>query len=304
MSSADRFLVLVVDDAPDAVSFVHDALESAGMDVLVALDGQQALKIAERMQPDLILLDAVMPVMDGFETCAQLKQQRQLADIPVIFMTGLGDSEDIVRGLEAGGVDYLTKPVKPNELIARTRVHVANARLARSAYQVLDKTGQTMICLNEHAEQLWATPLAYTLLAKAGVQEPETQQRFRQAMASWLQHEPQVDHVLRLDEQGIPLMFKVTSTAPGEWVLRLFDASLPGTEALLKTLLSLTERESEVLNWVSKGKANREIAEILQMSPRTVNKHLEQIYLKLGVDNRTAAAGVAMSVLAKANALL
>ena len=73
-------LVLAVDDSPDALAMVHDALESSGMDVLVALEGKQALAIAERMKPDMILLDALMPVMDGFETCRQLKSNALLAD--------------------------------------------------------------------------------------------------------------------------------------------------------------------------------------------------------------------------------
>ncbi len=101
-------IALVVDDSADALSLINDALESAGMDVLVALEGKQALTIAKRIRPDIILLDAVMPVMDGFDTCRALKADPALAAIPVIFMTGLTETDDIVKGLECGGVDYLT----------------------------------------------------------------------------------------------------------------------------------------------------------------------------------------------------
>ena len=80
-------IVLVVDDSPDALSLIHDTLEAANMDVLVALEGKQASTIAKRIRPDIILLDAIMPNMDGFETCRQLKADPSLASIPVIFMS-------------------------------------------------------------------------------------------------------------------------------------------------------------------------------------------------------------------------
>ena len=123
MSRMLNEVALVVDDSPDTLGFINETLDAAGISVLLALDGQQALTIAEKVQPDIILLDAVMPNMDGFETCRRLKANSALADIPVIFMTGLSDTEDVVRGLQSGGVDYLSKPVDPDELVARLRVH-------------------------------------------------------------------------------------------------------------------------------------------------------------------------------------
>lgn len=89
----------------------------------------------------------------------------------------------------------------------------------------------------------------------------------------------------------------VSDQESGEYLIKLIDGDRLSGAALLKTKLSVTERESEVLHWIANGKTNREIAEILEMSPRTVNKHLEQIFPKLGVENRTAAAGVALRVL-------
>src|SRR5271169_534726 len=97
-------IVLVVDDSPDTVRMVTDALEEAGMTVLVALEGAQALSLIERISPDLILMDAVMPGMDGFEACRRLKHIDTVS-LPVIFMTGLSETEHIVRGFDAGGVD-------------------------------------------------------------------------------------------------------------------------------------------------------------------------------------------------------
>jgi len=304
MQTTEACLVLVVDDSADSLAMVHDALEANGMDVLVALEGKQALGIAARMKPDIILLDAVMPVMDGFETCRQLKNNPSLADIPVIFMTGLSDSEDVVRGLEAGGVDYLAKPIRPDELLARIKVHLSNARLTRSAYSALDTAGQNLLSVNERGEQNWATPQAYTLMAKANMADAERYLKIAQEIRIWLRHRPDVGHTLSLNAPDYPLEVKLVSNSAGEWVLRLIDGQRITGAALLKDRLALTERESEVIFWIANGKTNREAAEILSMSPRTVNKHLEQIYTKLQVVNRTSAAGIALKTLAHAEALL
>ena len=86
------------------------------------------MRIVDQITPDIVLLDAVMPGMDGFETCRRLKRDAGLDNVPIIFMTGLAETEHIVRGLEAGGVDYVTKPIVIEEMLARIRVHLANAR--------------------------------------------------------------------------------------------------------------------------------------------------------------------------------
>ncbi|WP_286238770.1 response regulator transcription factor [Neptuniibacter halophilus] len=294
-------IVLVVDDSPDALSLINDALEQAGMDVLVALEGRQALTISKRIRPDIILLDAIMPNMDGFETCRLLKDDPEMASIPVIFMTGLTDTADVVKGLEAGGVDYLTKPINPAELLARMRVHLNNARQAASAQTALDSSGQYLLTLSRAGEVIWGTPQAYALLAKAGIDRRWLEQHLPRQVESWFA--PQDEDpapVLKLSGLEYPLELKRLALQDnGELLLRLIDGQrLQGAE-LLCAKLAVTERESEVLHWIANGKTNREVAEILQMSPRTVNKHLEQIFPKLGVENRTAAAGVALRLLAR-----
>jgi DNA-binding response OmpR family regulator len=205
--------VLVVDDAPDTLRMLCDALAGEGYTVLVARDGQQALDRLNRITPDAILMDAMMPGLSGFETCQHIKMHADWSAIPVIFMTGLSETSDIVAGFDAGGVDYVVKPVRIEEVQARLAAHVRNARAARQA-----------------------------LAAGRVEQAPD-----------W-------------------------STAPG--ATRLDDAAL-------------TPRETEVLSWLAKGKTNRDIAEILGMSHRTVNKHLEHIFEKLGVETRAAAAALA-----------
>src|SRR6266576_3436311 len=137
-----RDVALVVDDSPETLRLLTDALDGAGMTVMVALDGAAAMRIVDQITPDIILLDAVMPGIDGFETCRRLKREAGLSNVPVIFMTGLAETEHIVRGLEAGGVDYVTKPIVIEEMQARIRVHLANARLTQIARAAHDVCGR------------------------------------------------------------------------------------------------------------------------------------------------------------------
>src|SRR5689334_17061397 len=116
-------VVLIVDDVPDNLSVLHDALDEAGYTVLVATHGEAALQRALQAQPDIVLLDAVMPGMDGFEVARRLKAQAETAHIPIVFMTGLTDTEHVVAAFEAGGVDYVTKPIRPREVLARITAH-------------------------------------------------------------------------------------------------------------------------------------------------------------------------------------
>ena len=161
-------LVLIVDDVPDNVAPLHDALDEAGYTVLVALDGESALRRAQQAQPDLILLDALMPGIDGFEVARRLKADPVTADIPIIFMTGLTETEHLVAALEAGGADYVTKPVKPREVMARMGVHLRTARHARQgaversqARNALDAFGYATITVRARDGRLmWQTPLA------------------------------------------------------------------------------------------------------------------------------------------------
>jgi DNA-binding response OmpR family regulator len=296
-------VVLVVDDSPDTLRMLTDALEDAGMTVLVALEGRQALAIGEKITPDIILLDAVMPSIDGFETCLRIKRDKSLAHVPVIFMTGLSDTEDIVKGLEAGGVDYVTKPIVPDELLARIRVHLANARLAHSARVALDASGRHLLATNAVGRVLWSTPQAAKLLGIAFSDFHGAGFMLPAAVQNWLERRTRTNATstadeITLDASALTLrLFHVGQLGPDEVLLRLIEGGVRDDNLVLELKLQLTPRESEVLMWVARGKSNRDIAEILKLSPRTVNKHLEQIYVKLGVENRTSAAALAVRTL-------
>ncbi|KYF61932.1 hypothetical protein BE11_50150 [Sorangium cellulosum] len=117
--------MLVVDDTPHNRQVLVEHLDDVGIDALTAEDGESALALLRHESPDLILLDVVMPNMNGFDVCRRLKENPATRDIPVIFMTGLTDMADKVRGFQAGGVDYLTKPIRHEELLARVTTHLS-----------------------------------------------------------------------------------------------------------------------------------------------------------------------------------
>ncbi len=295
-----RDLALVVDDLPETLRLLTDALDDAGMTVMVAMDGAAAMRIVDQITPDIVLLDAVMPGMDGFETCRRLKRDAGLVNVPIIFMTGLAETDHIVRGLEAGGVDYVTKPIAIKEMLARIRVHLANARLTQSARAALDVSGRYLLAVNGVGRIIWATPQAQKLLADTLAADADDYFILPEPMPQWLDQaqkgkigsqSPVIaafpgNELLKLQYMG--------KVGPNEFLLRLVKESGADTPAEFSRELGLTAREGEVLSWLSKGKTNRDIAQILGLSPRTVDKHLEQIYSKLGVENRTAAAAIAV----------
>jgi CheY-like chemotaxis protein/DNA-binding CsgD family transcriptional regulator len=303
LDRANSDLVLIVDDVPDNLAMLHDALDESGYTVLVALSGPAALQRATQALPDIVLLDAMMPGMDGFEVARQLKADPQTAHIPIIFMTGLTATEHLVAALEAGGVDYVTKPIKPKEVLARMAVHLQSARERRQARSALDAFGFASITVRVNDGRLmWQTPLARDLLQRYyGTDAPTTPI----PVQSWLQR-----HVaqglsgvepprLSIEQGSRRLTFRLhqqigDSEGGGDWLIIMQEVSDESVIDAIALSFKLTPKEAEVLYWVVKGKINRDIGGILGSSPMTVKKHLERIFVKLGVETRTAAAGMVM----------
>lgn len=313
-------VVLIVDDVPDNLSVLHDALDEAGYTVLVATHGEQALQRAAQAQPDIILLDALMPGMDGFEVARRLKADAQTAAIPVVFMTGLTETEHLVAALAAGGVDYVTKPLKPAEVLARMQVHLGTARRARSQAQqalqarsALDAFGYASMTVRvADGRILWQTALARRLLLAYGDSPGDAgSATVGETLRHWMAR--QLDGVL----QGLaePPRWVLAAPQPvagsdrrlvlhlhpsmeegqgGELLVVMREESGSAAAQLLREAFALTAKEAEVLFWVAQGKINRDIADIVGSSPATVKKHLERIHAKLGVETRTAAAALAL----------
>ena len=198
--------VLVTDDVPANIDVLRQALETDDYQVMGAASGAEALEVAAYQQPDLILLDVMMPGLDGFETCQRFKEDETLRQIPIIFITARGDTEDIVRGLAAGGVDYIVKPFQQEEVLMRVRTHLERYRLMQAQAQ--------------HAAQLQQS---YDELAQAH-RDLEREIRQRQALASKLE--------------------KVSERETERWGVEGFVSQSPLLQGILQNIKMLEKADS------------------------------------------------------------
>ncbi|WP_414664489.1 response regulator [Horticoccus sp. 23ND18S-11] len=281
--------VLVVDDTPAALGVVCDALRQQGVRVLLAESGAAARAVLARTQPDLVLLDVMMPGEDGFAVCAALQAHAVWRESPVIFLTAVDEPDQKVRAFAAGAVDYVTKPVHVAELVARVRVQLElraarrkleaqNAELESEVALRLDAEAQlassldrAVLVLNPAGELLFATRLAHGLMAKFGIAPTDLLNANRFSGPAGILN---VRHFTEPGRDDLVMLALEEEHAP------------PGPAALLT--LGLTPRQAEVAYWVAQGKTNPEIALILGASPRTIDKHMERILERLGVENRIA----------------
>ena len=276
--------LLIVDDTPANLSLVLDALAGAGYRLLIAESGLSALEQLEHAQPDLILLDVVMPGLDGFATCARLKARPASADIPVLFMTAIDEPEQKVRALKAGAVDYITKPFHVPEVLARVDTHLQLRALRRSLEdelalridaenQLSQSLDRAVVLVDADQHIVFTTRLAESLLHKH-CPDYTTHDRLPPSLAT----APGLT-ARRFAERG-----------RDDLVMLVLEekAATAGPAALLR--LGLTTREAEVLFWIAQGKSNPDIATILGAGVRTVHKHVEHVFQKLGVETRAAAA--------------
>lgn len=298
-----RDCILVVDDNPESLRFLVDTLEGEGMDVLIARSGEATLDLLAEAAPDLILMDALMPGLSGLETTRRIKASPATAHIPVIFMTGLTDPEHVVAALETGGVDYVRKPVVLGELLARIRVHLANARASYRSRLALGRAGRSLAAVGAEGELLWCTPQAESLFQRLDPAWQTDSAVLPAALGATvlrLLDEPGPGAAAQLAAAGLELEIATAeSDRPGETLFKITEVGEAAKVDLLQAQTGLTRREAEVLLWVSYGKTNRTVSEILGISPRTVNKHLEQVFRKLGVETRAAAAAVAVRYLSE-----
>ena len=124
----EKTVVLIIDDSPTNLRILLKYLKTSGFDVIIAESGEKGLSELEKSLPDIILMDVMMPGIDGFETCKRLKEKEESNDIPVIFMTSLSEVSDKIKGFGAGAVDYITKPFKQEEVLLRLNTHLTIRR--------------------------------------------------------------------------------------------------------------------------------------------------------------------------------
>ncbi|MBL9205217.1 MAG: response regulator transcription factor [Opitutaceae bacterium] len=297
--------VLLVDDVPENLSLLIDTLRDAGYEIRVAESGERALKQLPNIAPDLVLLDVMLPGINGFETCRQMKADSRWREVPVLFVTALNDVTEKVRGFEAGGVDYLTKPFHPQEVLARVTAHLQlaalrrelerkNAELSeevalrleaeRQLHQSLDRalvvaTGEGLVVFSTHQ--------ATQLLTRLFPESPPA--RLPPALLAWVRTpEPRPEEI----KPQVRIRFFSEPGINRSFVLLLEDlAWQPKVDRLIA--LGLTPREAEVLFWFAEGKGAPEIALIIGVSHNTARKHAQRVLEKLGVENRLAAVRLA-----------
>jgi CheY-like chemotaxis protein/DNA-binding CsgD family transcriptional regulator len=298
-SAVNLGTVMIVDDAPGNLAFLSDALEEAGYRVLVATDGLSALEQLRYVLPDAILLDVVMPGLDGFETCRRLKADPAISPIPVIFMTALSELDDLLRGFEEGAVDYVTKPIRHQEVLARVGSHVNQARLIRRSEDALVRSGFAALAIDGAGGVTWVTPAGSRWLAELSG-DPVDPPVLPRPLAEWslqriaLEGESE-QGAFTAQRGGKKFSARLVPCQDGqEYLLLLQETSGEWNLDSLRGALGLTPREAEILMWIARGKTNKDVGQILGSSPRTINKHLEHIFEKLGVATRAAAVAVAL----------
>lgn len=306
MTDNSNGTILIVDDTPGNLALLSDTLSEADYRVLVATDGNSALEQIQYIKPDIILLDVMMPGIDGFETCRRLKADPATETIPVLFMTGLSELDALLRGFGEGALDYIVKPIRPAEVLARVDVHLSQSRNLRRAERLLAE-GEFAALAVDHAGRIeWLTPAGAAWLnefyAGAGMLGGCRSGDFLNGplMDCFQTWRDQVG----IDRSGqthtLNDGYSVTignCEQPGQYLLQL-ERSESGKQwdaQSIREKLKLTFREAEILMWIARGKTNKEIGIILSTSPRTVNKHLEHIFEKLGVSTRSAAVAMALN---------
>ncbi|AQU88769.1 DNA-binding response regulator [Komagataeibacter nataicola] len=287
-----RKSVLVIDDDPAVLGLMDEKLAEGGYTVLLAQSGIAALAVVARTVPDLIMVDALMPGMNGWEVCAALHDDPCLSLVPIIFMTGLTETEHVIRAFEAGAADYVTKPLRLEEVMARIGVRMESAARIRAAHGALDHAGRFLLAASHAGDVLWATPQAGLVMRElSGAGDAGTALHLPMplpAPGSVLMRHNVGENELVLTLVGV--------SGPDELLLRISRQPL-FPQRILQDRLGLSAREAEVLLWISRGKTSRDIADILQVSPRTIDKHIEQIYNKTGLSTRAAAAATASRLL-------
>lgn len=264
--------VLVVDDSPPVCQTLSVALSRNGYEVFSANNGKTALNIVENEQPDIILLDIIMPVMGGYDVCRQLKSDENTRMIPVIFISALDEETDKLEGFKLGAADYITKPFQIPELLARLKVHLELLRLQKT----LEMRNEELLADAKQLEEFNIT--LKVLLAKREEDIAELEEKVLLNVKNLLI--PYIDMLKR----------RITDQE-NKAVLNIIESNLKKitstfSQKLSSKYLGLTPTEIKVANLVKDGKQIKEIADMLAVSRYAIELHRFNIRRKLGLKSR------------------
>ena len=306
-SRDERPRILIVDDLPANLGVLLGVLGEAGYAVLLAASGEGALARLEHARPDIILLDINMPGLDGYETCRRLKADARWREVPVLFLTAQDDAADKLRGFEAGAVDYITKPLHAEEVLARVRAHLqiralqrtlaeknellehAMSRRLEAEAQLQQSLDRAVLVVDAGGGVEFCTRLARRLLERYFPAYPETGV-LPAPLLHWLSQRLTAGTWKIEQEEGRLEVQLFAPGQPGTHLMLLLEEKLATVNSPARLLqLGLTAREAEVLYWVAHGKTNQDVAEILDTSIHTVKKHMANLMVKMGAENRLVA---------------
>ncbi|MEN6318994.1 MAG: response regulator [Syntrophaceae bacterium] len=321
----NSYRILIVDDIPQNIQVIASTLQNKGYQMAFAQDGKAALEKINKINFDLILLDVMMPGMDGFEVCKILKTSPDKRDIPIIFLTVKDDMADILSGYEAGAVDYVIKPFNSAELLARVRTHVELKKKRDNEKELISRL---TIALEEQKRVENALQQAYENLERL-VEErtAELVQKNRQLMEEIGERRRAEDALAiksrYLEESNTALKVLLTQREMDkndleEWVLsNIKNLIIPNIEKLKRIhkktgslaylnvlesnlsditssfsnkisskYLTLTAKEIQIANFIKEGRRSKDIAELMDVSERTIDFHRKNIRIKLGIKQR------------------
>ncbi|MCW5202074.1 response regulator [Desulfobulbus sp. US4] len=272
---SSRTEVLIVDDDDGARLTIKHIVESAQYQARTAAGGHDALKMVQEKLPEIILLDLVMPEMDGYEVCRRLKADPRSAEIPVMFLSGLISAEEKFKAFEVGGVDYIVKPCSTVELLARLHTHLTLQRIQNSlAAEVRKQTVE----LKEKNKELQETNLVLKRLLHEIEEEKMEMSRIMQTNIERLIL-PDLD---RMAEAPAQQRYQLRDTIQ----TNLLDLSSPVAGKNIDAYSLLTPTELRVLNFIRQGRSSKEIAQSLNISPQTVATHRKHIRKKLNISGK------------------
>ncbi len=268
-NSPDQAVIMVVDDNHDSLKLLTDILSEQGFQVRQALNGQLALAAVKQQSPDLFILDIRMPEMDGFELCRQLKNNDVTRNVPVIFISGLEDSDDKVKAFRIGGQDYITKPFEDTEVLARVKLHLEVSSMRKNLENIVQ---QRTINLEESNIAL------KVLLEHRGSEREKFEENalshIRSLVTPYLERLKNTD----LDSRQSSLLDIVE--------VNLLEITSQFSGTLYSSSLGLTRREMEIAALIKAGKTNAETASLINISEHSVSFHRQNLRKKLGLLGR------------------
>ena len=265
----EKSLILVVDDVAQNITILKEALE-ADFQLAAAINGKRAIDYVKITQPDLVLLDILMPDMDGYEVCRRMKEIPHMEDVPIIFITSLNDTENIIKGFHEGAMDYISKPFDIDEVKSRVMVHLG-------LKQYRDKLKNLVAEKTRHLEE---TNIALKVLLR-NIEEDKKK----------------VEGTIIFNVQNlvIPYLQEINGKGPLTDIQKKnISIAMKNLDNITATLMPkevldavpLSPREIKVANLIKQGKTSKEIADVFRLTTRTIESYRNNIRKKLGIDNQ------------------